>query len=448
MSEGVTRRTWLPLALLHLLWTGWLLTYPVSLDSDDALNFAHGVVRFSVLEFAPHFPGYPAFIALARLVNLFAPSPEAAVQWAALLGSAGIAPLGAWLALRLFDAPRLLAPLWLALLALPLTPALALSGLSDGPALAAWLAALLALTHGRAALTGLLLGLLLALRPSYAVLMVLPLWLLWAPPKAWGLGQAPWRRALPPFVLVGLGCLAFVWQADGAAYFSEGARFTSGHFTLWGNTASAHASRLVSWYLRFNHEFTPLWPLLLWPLWRGASQLTPALRLPITASWQLLLGWTLMAQNPDNARHLAPLALLSLVLIAAATPPRIMGIIALLVLGVSWREPAPSPSAQALTVASRECHTLVTHWGVRLAREQTTLPVVDAWYQGDAERALARGACRLSRAAPSPGKGQVWHFSRLPAEPALWLSVLPSSQKQAAPSPFAVTLQGRPSPLP
>ena len=55
---------WL-LALLQLAWLGWLLAFPVALDSDDALNFAHGVVRFSVLEFSPHFPGYPAFIWLA-----------------------------------------------------------------------------------------------------------------------------------------------------------------------------------------------------------------------------------------------------------------------------------------------------------------------------------------------------------------------------------------------
>jgi len=41
------------LILLQLAWLSWLLAFPVALDSDDALNFAHGVVRFSVLEFAP-----------------------------------------------------------------------------------------------------------------------------------------------------------------------------------------------------------------------------------------------------------------------------------------------------------------------------------------------------------------------------------------------------------
>ncbi len=129
---------WL-LALLQLAWLGWLLTFPVALDSDDALNFAHGVVRFSVLEFSPHFPGYPAFIWLARLINLAVDDPARAVQWASLLGSSLLAPLAALLAVRLWQRPSLLAPIWLLVLALPLTPSLALSGLSDGPALAAWL---------------------------------------------------------------------------------------------------------------------------------------------------------------------------------------------------------------------------------------------------------------------------------------------------------------------
>ncbi len=167
---------WL-LALLQLAWLGWLLTFPVALDSDDALNFAHGVVRFSVLEFSPHFPGYPAFIWLARLINLAVDEPARAVQWASLLGSSLLAPLAAFLAARLWQRPSLLAPVWLLVLALPLTPTLALSGLSDGPALAAWLGALLALQQRKIALAGLLLGLMLALRPSYFVLALLPLWL-------------------------------------------------------------------------------------------------------------------------------------------------------------------------------------------------------------------------------------------------------------------------------
>ncbi|MFQ2763890.1 hypothetical protein ACK301_13575 [Aeromonas caviae] len=417
------------LALLQLAWLGWLLTFPVALDSDDALNFAHGVVRFSVLEFSPHFPGYPAFIWLARLINLAVDDPARAVQWASLLGSSLLAPLAASLAVRLWQRPSLLAPAWLLVLALPLTPTLALSGLSDGPALAAWLGALLALQQRKIALAGLLLGLMLALRPSYFVLALLPLWL--------GMAQQGNRvRFVLPIALVGLACLLFVWQADGWAYFAEGRRFTDGHFTLWGNTAAAHGDRLLSWANTFNDQLTPLWPLLMGallvlPLWQRSKDHNPAPSVLWPLYWLVLLLWTLFGQNPDNPRHLAPITLLGLVLLAGWLPRRGVELIALaglLLLAVTFTPARPSAMVQAARVAEKNCPALVTQWGVRLLRETTTLPVTDGWYRGDAALALTQGACRLSRrplgaeALPGP-YDTLWFAPRFHAEPGLWLAL-------------------------
>ncbi len=427
-ASPCTTTIWL-LALLQGVWTGWLFTFPVALDSDDALNFAHGVVRFSVLEFSPHFPGYPAFIWLARLINLVVDDPAAAVQWASLLGTALIAPLAAWLAVRLWQRPSLLAPVWLLVLALPLTPTLALSGLSDGPALAAWLAALLALQHRKPALAGLLLGLLLALRPSYFVLALLPLWLGWQ-------HKSERLKFLFPIALVGLISLLFVWQADGWAYFGEGRRFTDGHFTLWGNTAAAHGDRLLSWARTFNEQLAPIWPLpmgalLVLPLWQRSKDQATALSPLWTLYWLALLLWTLFGQNPDNPRHLAPLTLLGIVLLAGRLPlwgkrPAMLG--ALLLLMSTLTPPAAPAMVQAARLAERTCPALVTQWGVRLLRETTALPVTDGWYQGDAALALTQGACRLSRRPiaqsemPLPHQAH-WFAPRFGAEPGLWLAI-------------------------
>ncbi len=417
------------LILLQGGWLCWLLAFPVALDSDDALNFAHGVTRFSVLEFSPHFPGYPAFIWLARLINLVVDEPARAVQWASLLGSSLLAPLAALLAVRLWQRPSLLAPVWLLVLALPLTPTLALSGLSDGPALAAWLGALLALQQRRIALAGLLLGLLLALRPSYFVLALLPFWL--------GLAQQGTRvRFMLPIAQVGLACLLFVWQADGWAYFSEGRRFTDGHFTLWGNTAAAHGDRLLSWARTFNEQLTPLWPLmmgalLLLPVWQRSKGQTAALSPLWTLYWLALLLWTLFGQNPDNPRHLAPITLLGIVLLAGMLPRRGEGlavVAGLLLLATILTPPAPPAMVQAARLAERTCPALVTQWGVRLLRETTALPVTDGWYQGDAALALTQGACRLSRRPiaqnemPLPHQTH-WFAPRFGAEPGLWLAI-------------------------
>ncbi len=419
---------WL-LTLLQLAWLGWLLTFPVALDSDDALNFAHGVVRFSVLEFSPHFPGYPAFIWLARLINLAVDEPARAVQWASLLGSSLLAPLAAFLAARLWQRPSLLAPVWLLVLALPLTPTLALSGLSDGPALAAWLGALLALQQRKIALAGLLLGLMLALRPSYFVLALLPLWL--------GMAQQGTRvRFVLPIALVGLACLLFVWQADGWAYFGEGRRFTDGHFTLWGNTAAAHGDRLLSWARTFHEQLTPLWPLLMGallvlPLWQRSKDHNPDPSVLWTLYWLALLLWTLFGQNPDNPRHLAPITLLGIVLLAGWLPRRgeltaMLG--ALLLLLCTLTPPVAPAMTRAARLAEQTCPALVTQWGVRLLRETTTLPVTDGWYRGDAALALTQGACRLSRrplgaeALPGP-YDTLWFSPRFHAEPGLWLAL-------------------------
>lgn len=419
---------WL-LALLQLAWLGWLLAFPVALDSDDALNFAHGVTRFSVLEFSPHFPGYPAFIWLARLINLLVDDPARAVQWASLLGSSLLAPLAALLAVRLWQRPSLLAPVWLLVLALPLTPTLALSGLSDGPALAAWLGALLALQHRKIALAGLLLGLMLALRPSYFVLALLPLWL--------GLAQKGTRvRFVLPIALVGLTSLLFVWQADGWAYFSEGRRFTDGHFTLWGNTAAAHGDRLLSWVRTFNAQLTPLWPLavgalLVLPSWPRSKDQAAALSPLWTLYWLALLLWTLFGQNPDNPRHLAPITLLGIVLLAGWLPrcgDVLTTLAALLLLCVTLTPPALPAMVQAARVAEKACPALVTQWGVRLLRETTPLAVTDGWYRGDARLALAQGACRLSRRPiatgdmPTPNQLH-WFSPRFHAEPGIWLGI-------------------------
>ncbi|CAJ1798770.1 hypothetical protein LGKMAHEF_01723 [Aeromonas salmonicida] len=406
---------------------GWLFAFPIALDSDDALNFAHGVTRFSVLEFSPHFPGYPAFIWLARLINLLVDDPARAVQWASLLGTSLLAPLAALLAVRLWHRPALLTPIWLLVLALPLTPTLALSGLSDGPALAAWLGALLALQQRRMALAGLLVGLLLALRPSYFVLALLPLWL--------GMAQKGTRvRFVLPIALVGLISLLFVWQADGWTYFSEGRRFTDGHFTLWGNTAAAHGDRLLSWARTFNDQLTPLWPLavgalLVLPRAKGqATALSPLW----TLYWLVLLLWTLFGQNPDNPRHLAPITLLGIVLLAGWLPRRgdmlTTLLAALLLLCVTLTPPALPAMVQAARVAEKACPALVTQWGVRLLRETTPLAVTDGWYRGDARLALAQGACRLSRrpiaTGDMPTPNQLYWFSpRFHAEPGIWLGI-------------------------
>ena len=252
---------------------------------------------------SPHFPGYPAFIWLARLINLAVDNPARAVQYTSLLGSSLLAPLAATLAVRLWQRPSLLAPVWLLVLALPLTPTLALSGLSDGPALAAWLGTLLALQQRKIALAGLLLGLMLALRPSYFVLALLPFGSGWCKGSATSL-YAPHCAGGASLPAV---CLAGRWLGlfqRGAPLYRRslypvgqhggGSRRSATELGLYLQRAADPALAPIDGSLAGTATLATL----------KGSQSNP---LPCwTLYWLVLLLWTLFGQNPDNPRHLAP----------------------------------------------------------------------------------------------------------------------------------------------
>ena len=171
--------------------------------------------------------------------------------------------------------------------------------------------------------------------------------------------------------------------------------------------------------------------LLILPLWQRSKDHNATPSVLWTLYWLVLLLWTLVGQNPDNPRHLAPITLLGLVLLAGWLPRRGVGLVALaglLLLAVTFTPPRPSAMVQAARVAEKNCPALVTQWGVRLLRETTTLPVTDGWYRGDAALALTQGACRLSRrplgaeALPGP-YDTLWFAPRFHAEPGLWLAL-------------------------
>ncbi len=76
---------------------------PPSLEDIDSVNFAMGVRGFDVAQHQPHPPGYPVYIALARIatpalaaVGIAAPDVRGLAIWSAL-GAAALVPLLFWL---------------------------------------------------------------------------------------------------------------------------------------------------------------------------------------------------------------------------------------------------------------------------------------------------------------------------------------------------------------
>src|SRR5919202_7141465 len=85
------------LALLVLYFLAHLAFLPRSLEDLDSINFALGVRDFDVARHQPHPPGYPVFIALAKLstsvcraIRLGAAAPRGLAVWSAVGGAAAL----------------------------------------------------------------------------------------------------------------------------------------------------------------------------------------------------------------------------------------------------------------------------------------------------------------------------------------------------------------------
>lgn len=235
-----------------------MLAVPPVVGDVDSVNFARSLVAFDPTQQAPHFPGYPVFVLVARafretgiLSDVWALSLGAIVLWpvAGLILFVGLRRLfGAW-------------PAFGALLTASVAPAAVVAGgwpASDGLGLALLCAGVGALalgspgkemsgSRGWAIVGGLLLGLTLGVRLSWcpAVATVLVVFAGLGRASALGDWHQHRHRAQRAFAVVltatALGVLA--WLAPLAALVGParllnlGVGFVGGHFSSWGGTA-------------------------------------------------------------------------------------------------------------------------------------------------------------------------------------------------------------------
>ncbi len=309
-------------ALTYFIWWYGILQFPLELTSDDALNFSRSVERFSVLEFRPHFPGYPAFVVMCRFMS-FVVRPDIANVWVSLI-SVSLIPL--IVGQIVFLLSRSLSAAFFSFLILlhqPLLTSIALSGLSDSMALVFFLTAIAYSIKYQYKHVGLFLGLMLATRPSYfplaILLFLLPLFI------STNKRMDNFIKIVLPIFLIGIICLIFVCFYDGMAYFDEGLRFTQGHFNIWGNTVSEQESIIWQWFNNLNSSFGFLFvhfilftflyiPLTIFSFSKRINifKRSKKYRSLIVISFTALVywGWITVAQNPDNLRHWSPVLIL------------------------------------------------------------------------------------------------------------------------------------------
>jgi len=293
---------WGVAACLYLALAFWLFSFQPSIASDDAFFFMQAIERFSILEFRPHFPGYPGFVILGKALHALGLSPRDALAFLSILSALAIPPLTA---LAAKDNKLMV---FCFALTMPLLPLLGLSMLSDGCGIAFFMAALWQYRKGNMAICGGLLGMVLACRPSFFI--PVGVFILWEMVKQKGAIALVLSSAIICLVFFG-GVLAI----EGMPLLWEALRFIEGHFYIWGNTSLSLAQ--VSWWDSFlSFQGGMIYGLflavaVLYSLYKFIKEeaLTDTLWAVCISAWL----WTLFFQNPENLRHLAlPLILTGL----------------------------------------------------------------------------------------------------------------------------------------
>jgi hypothetical protein len=423
-------------AICFFLYYLTFFTWQVS--SDDAFNFVNAIERFSVLEFRPHFPGYPAFIGAIHLFTWFFESHLTALIVYTSFSTLSMTLLCAYLVYLVTKKVPLSLLVTACCLLNPLLLGLALSGLSDAPALMLLVAGVLFAYKKQPFLMGWAIALMLATRPSYlplALSFVLFLPLFENKKRAVFL-------TLIPILVIGLFSFLFLFSKDGISYFSEGLRFTQGHFLIWGNTAIEQTQAPIIIWFEHIIEFMGM---------QGGVLLLSTLLLSLfdknyfikalAMCTVIYFSYILVAQNPDNIRHFAPVFYLFLVLFFAQLnnlKPLVLRsmLVALLLFATfsvypqAYKQQDPTNQAISYLQHQASLHTgsmpllLATNYSVHWMTQQLKqFSVLDSYYASSEIRIKKTSAWRLSGSPLSADYYQLVKifYKRLPTERTLYL---------------------------
>lgn len=310
-----------------------LAAIPPMLPDLDAVNFAEALGRFDLREQAPHFPGYPVYVALTRLLRISGTSEPFVLAFpGALLASVSVVLVGLGVGRRWGQGAGTAAAVVLAL-----APLAVLQGgvpASDGMGFALLCAGagLALLGTDRPALlgAGALLGLAVGARPGLAPAAVFLPWAF----------EREGRRHLLAGGAFGLVAWAIpLTVVAGASLWEVGPSFLEGHASRWGGTLLVDSS-LAGRINLFGFDLLASGLGLAWPgfvsaprllLWGWISFGLAGLlllvrggrlreRLPLRiAAWSAgpYAAWILVGQNLAKARHALPLLVAAAIAAAA-----------------------------------------------------------------------------------------------------------------------------------
>lgn len=397
------------LSLTTLCYAFFIFSYPPSFYNDDSLFLVNGIEYYSIIDFSPHFPGYPALIILGKILNFFLNDSKLSLFILTAL-SAVLTPM------VIFFLVEKIVNKKAALIAFLLTISsnyllnLSLTMLSDSVGIFFFFLALYLLEINKNKMAGLLFSVALFTRPSYIILFVVGFIYLLIRKKD------SLKHILIYFFLGLIFFLGFIVMQEGQLYFIEAKRFIFGHFSIWGTGQNSKITWLSNLFSFINLPYL----LLVFCFFK------PPAHLRLYCSFFLVyLVWILLAQNPDNIRHMIPLIIMGNILLSQFLSKYNTTYTYLIVIfnlfffnNLSVKT---SPIEHILSDIKKENSTIITNRGVEFFRKFQDNPVVDNYYAHSSKFIKMQGNTYTISASKLQRKPFQTYKGRFVGEPSYYL---------------------------
>ncbi len=353
--------------ILSFVYACFIFSYPLSFFNDDSLFLARGIDNFSVIDFSPHFPGYPFIVLFGKFINIFIKDSKLSLFLITSLCSI-LLPALLFLYVKQLLNEKIAFITFLLTISSPYLINLCLSIISDSVGIFFLFLSLYFIQIKKSMSAGITLSIALFSRPSYLVFYVVIFIYLFFKQKEF------LKKIFFWFFITLVFFILYIFLANGILYIYEAKRFIFGHFFLWGVGQNSDITWLYNIFSLVNLPFVFLFFLF----FNYDRKLNFLLILFITYAF-----WILYAQNPDNLRHIIPLIFISTIFISKILEKYKYLIILILIFNLfilfSYNEKL-SPIDQIIRVINDEKRVILSNRSIEILRKNLKNRVCDSYY--------------------------------------------------------------------
>lgn len=355
------------IGVLTFFYTLFIFSYPPSFYNDDALFLSRGIDNFSIIDFSPHFPGYPFIILAGKFINIFLNDSTYSLF---ILSSicAILLPCILFLYIEKKCDKKVAFIVFILSLSSPYLVNLSLSMLSDSVGLFFLFFGLYLFEINRSKTSGIVFSIALFSRPSYLIFYLVGLIYFYINKKN------DLKKLFVWFCITSLFFVIYIFFTNGMLYLYEAKRFILGHFTLWGTGQNTQ----ISWYENiFSFSNIPF--LILFYTFLKLEKKFILLYI----FFIFYFFWVLVAQNPDNLRHMIPLVFMSIIFISQSIKNLNILVASIVLFNIfiilSFTE-KQSPIEQIMKQIYDKKRVIITNRSIEILREKLDNRIIDHYY--------------------------------------------------------------------